>query len=49
MEGKIKNPLISVVMSVYNGEIFLRDTIESVLNQTFKRLEEINLKIKRNG
>jgi glycosyltransferase involved in cell wall biosynthesis len=31
--------LVSVVMPVYNGEEFLRETIESVLNQTHKNFE----------
>jgi glycosyltransferase involved in cell wall biosynthesis len=34
-------PLISVVVPVYNGEKTIRETIESVLNQTFKDLELI--------
>jgi glycosyltransferase involved in cell wall biosynthesis len=33
--------LVSVVMTVYNGEDFLRETIESVLNQTHKNIEFI--------
>lgn len=41
IENKIANPEISVVMSVYNGEIYLRSAIESVLNQTFKDFEFI--------
>ena len=28
--------VVSVVMPVYNGEKYLRQSIESVLNQTFK-------------
>ncbi|MES2139031.1 MAG: glycosyltransferase [Bacteroidota bacterium] len=32
-------PIISVVMSVYNGEEYLRESIESILNQTFKGFE----------
>ena len=32
-------PKISLIMSVYNGEDYLRDAIESVLNQTFKDFE----------
>ena len=36
-----QNPLISVVMPVYNGEMFLSDSIESVLNQTFTDFEFI--------
>lgn len=34
-------PLISVVMSVYNGEKYLREAIDSILNQTFKNFEFI--------
>jgi glycosyltransferase involved in cell wall biosynthesis len=32
---------VSVIMSVYNGEQFLRKAIESILNQTFKDFEFI--------
>lgn len=32
-------PLVSVVMSVYNGEEYLRQSIDSILNQTFTDLE----------
>jgi glycosyltransferase involved in cell wall biosynthesis len=35
----MENPKISVVMSVYNGEKYLREAIESILNQTFKDFE----------
>jgi glycosyltransferase involved in cell wall biosynthesis len=34
-------PLVSVIMPVYNGEKFLRDSIESILNQTYKNFEFI--------
>ncbi len=34
-------PAISVIMSVYNGEAYLKETIESVINQTFKNWEFI--------
>lgn len=34
-------PLISVIVPVFNGETFIRATIESVLNQTFSDLEVI--------
>ena len=34
-----KNPAISVVMSVFNGEKYLRECIESILNQTFTDFE----------
>ena len=33
------NPEISVLMSVYNGEPFLRKSIESILYQTFTNFE----------
>lgn len=34
-------PLISVVMPVFNGEAFLRETIDSVLKQTYQNFEFI--------
>ena len=34
-------PKISVVMSVYNGQKYLREAIDSILNQTFKEFEFI--------
>lgn len=34
-------PKITVLMPVYNGEKYLRDAIESVLNQTYKNFEFI--------
>lgn len=37
----MNNPLISVVMSVYNGEKYLAEAIESILNQTYKNFEFI--------
>ncbi len=37
----MKSPIISVVMSVYNGDKYLREEIESILNQTFKDFEFI--------
>ena len=37
----IRNPRISVLMSVYNGEEFLKESIESILNQTFADFEFI--------
>ena len=35
----MSNPLVSVVMAVYNGEQYLKPTVESTLNQTFKNFE----------
>ncbi|MGB3295828.1 MAG: glycosyltransferase [Phormidesmis sp.] len=37
----ITAPKISVLMSVYNGSLYLRESIESVLNQTFTNFEFI--------
>lgn len=34
-----KNPRITVLMSVYNGDEYLRESIESILNQTFYDFE----------
>ena len=34
-------PKISVIMPVYNGEKFLKEAIESILNQTFQNFELI--------
>jgi len=38
---KIRETKISVIMSVYNEENFLEESIESILNQTFKDWELI--------
>ena len=37
----MNSPTVSVVMSVYNGERYLREAVESILNQTFTDLEFI--------
>ena len=36
-----KQPLVSVVMPVYNAERFLRQAVESVLNQSYQNIELI--------
>ena len=41
MEKMNNNPAVSVVMSVYNAELYLEDAIESILNQTYKDFEFI--------
>jgi len=35
------NPLISIIIPVYNVESYLKDCLESVINQTYKNLEII--------
>ena len=37
----MKTPEISIIMSVYNGETYLKEAIESVINQTFPYFEWI--------
>lgn len=39
--NNLSSPEISVIMSVYNGETYLKEAIESVINQTFKNWEFI--------
>lgn len=40
-EIKVDRIVISVVMPVYNGELYLREAIESILNQTYSHFELI--------
>src|SRR5260370_21082698 len=35
----MSSPMVTVVMSVFNGEEFLSETIDSVLNQSFRDFE----------
>lgn len=37
----MSTPRVSVVMSVWNGELFLREAVESILEQTFRDFEFI--------
>ena len=34
----MKNPLVSIIMNCHNGEKFLRQSIKSVLHQSYKKL-----------
>lgn len=38
---KNTTPLISVLIPTYNSELYIKDTLESILNQTYKKLEII--------
>ena len=35
------NPKIDVLMTTYNGEKYLKEQIESILNQTYKNINLI--------
>ncbi len=37
----LKQPIVSVIMPVYNGETYLRQCLDSVVNQTLKEIEII--------
>ena len=39
--NKEKNPLISIIVAIYNGEKYLTECIDSILNQNYKNLEII--------
>lgn len=41
MDKNMKQPLVTVIMPVYNTEKYLRQSIDSILNQTFRDFEYI--------
>ena len=41
MEVKMKEKLVSIVLPIYNSEKYIKDSLESILNQTYKKLEII--------
>ena len=41
MLDKSKYPLVSIIMNCFNGEIFLKESLESIINQTYKNWELI--------
>ena len=41
MKKEIQNPFISIILPVFNSENYLADTIESIINQSYKNFELI--------
>ena len=41
MEFNVNNPLVSVVLATYNGELFIEEQIKSILQQTYSPIELI--------
>ena len=41
LKEETETPLVSVIVTVYNGEDFLKETIDSVVQQTYQNLEII--------
>ena len=36
-----KSPLVSVIMPVYNAQLYIQDAIKSIINQTYTNFELI--------
>jgi glycosyltransferase involved in cell wall biosynthesis len=41
MKTSVKQPLISIITAVYNGDKYLEQTIQSIINQTYENIEYI--------
>ena len=41
MNKNISNPLVSIIIPVYNGEKYIAETIQSVIDQTYENWELI--------
>ena len=41
MKDKIDSPLVSIIIPVFNVKYYLTETLESVINQTYKNLDII--------
>lgn len=41
LDKKAKQPLVSIIVPMYNASLYIQDTIESILKQTYKNFELI--------
>ena len=41
LDGFKKEPIISVIVPVYNSESYLKDCLDSIIEQTYENLEII--------
>ena len=41
MPKNTNNPLVSIIMNCYNGEKYLKQAVDSILNQSFRNFEVI--------
>ena len=41
MKNQLDSPLVSVIIPVYNGEKYLRESIDSIFSQTYTPIEVI--------
>ena len=39
MPKNTNNPLVSIIMNCFNGEKYLKQAVDSILNQSFRNFE----------